>query len=829
MDTTRFCPADEELRAFSIGHLMGAKLRAVRAHLGHCLRCRGLVSALEATDKAPGLDDESGAWSETGMESTATACPTANPSTFPLGGAAADDEVTGWVGDASKPNLSFLGPPRRPNALGRIGTYDILNLLGQGGMGMVFRGYDSALHRVVAVKVLAPRLAASRRARKQFLREARSAAAINHPNVVTIHAVDVQRGKPYLVMECIPGRSLRERIREGPRLTPEEVLRISLQIASGLNAAHAQGVIHRDIKPANIMLEDQVERVKITDFGLALAGLQASEVASLEAIVGTPAYMSPEQVRGEVLDPRSDLFSLGSVMYAMVAGLSPFQGAHPLDTVRRVADEEPVPLSRLAPSMPKELTDLVMRLLSKNPAQRPGSASEVAEAIRNQLAVRNRQNGVIEKTCTIPIASLRRRQERRQLLSNALSIIGALALTVVILGAAILALLPRPTPTTPPGQPGGLAAEPNIPTPAPRLIPIPAPIPDPPPHTALVQLVTADGATANVRGLSAAIKQAGPGSTLRLLDEGAYAGPFAIDDPERLRGLTIEGRPGAVLVAPKPAGAVLRISGVPDVTLRDLEVRSVANQFALQVQERVPGLLVEDVRFRKPSHLSDDFWSHVWLAHWAQGTAEQPIRFRGATFTPWPTGLVLEGNYGEVAHVAIEGCRFQGISLRQIELIARVRDVRITGCLFVTGHDGIYLDNLGKSGDSGRIEVHNNSFFDVERWVNATTSQPELEGMAFVNNAILGAETTETDVQDGPLSLSELQAKGWRFVNNLCESAPGEDVPALLATPLPDLGVTSRDPDSIDFLRPGLGSPLVGAGAGGEWPDYVGARPPGGL
>ncbi len=186
-------------------------------------------------------------------------------------------------------------------------------------------------------------------------------------------------------MECLVGRSLKQRIESGPKLEPRELLRIGMQIAEGLAAAHLQGVIHRDIKPANIMLLDRGEGVKITDFGLALVELDLAEMTSTGQVVGTPAYMSPEQIRGEVLDPRSDLFSLGCVLFAMVAGRSPFHGRHILEIGRKITDEEPPPVHLLDPGVPRPISDIVARLLRKAPDDRPATAAEVAGELRRLL------------------------------------------------------------------------------------------------------------------------------------------------------------------------------------------------------------------------------------------------------------------------------------------------------------------------------------------------------------------------------------------------------------------------------------------------------------
>ena len=219
--------------------------------------------------------------------------------------------------------LDFLHPSDQPGCLGTLGPYQIIDVIGRGGMGIVLRALDTKLNRIVAVKVLAPDLAANPNARRRFLREAQAAAAVSHPHVVTIHAVDEDK-LPYLVMECVVGQSLQEKLDRAGALRLTEILRIGRQVAEGLAAAHEQGLIHRDIKPANILLENGVERVKITDFGLARA---ADDVAITRTgeVSGTPQYMSPEQARGEHVDQRSDLFSLGCVLYAMCTGRPPFR------------------------------------------------------------------------------------------------------------------------------------------------------------------------------------------------------------------------------------------------------------------------------------------------------------------------------------------------------------------------------------------------------------------------------------------------------------------------------------------------------------------------
>jgi serine/threonine protein kinase len=291
----------------------------------------------------------------------------------------------GEGGGAEPADLYFLRPANRPGILGTLGGYEVQGVIGQGGMGVVLKAFEPALHRHVAIKVLAPALAGSATARRRFTREAQAAAAVCHDHVVTVHGVHEVDGLPYLVMQYVPGESLQERLdRTGP-LEVAEVVRIGLQAASGLAAAHAQGLIHRDVKPANLLLEGGLARVKITDFGLART---ADDVGLTQAgvVAGTPEYMAPEQARGEQVDPRADLFSLGSVLYACCTGLPPFRGVTPLAVLHRVSDQEPAPVRALNPEVPAWLEAFILRLLAKDPAQRFQSAAEVAALLERYLA-----------------------------------------------------------------------------------------------------------------------------------------------------------------------------------------------------------------------------------------------------------------------------------------------------------------------------------------------------------------------------------------------------------------------------------------------------------
>lgn len=282
-------------------------------------------------------------------------------------------------------SLEFLDPTDKPGCLGTLSQYEVVEVVGRGGMGIVLRAYDTKLNRVVAIKVMAPELAANAMAVKRFLREARAAAAVSHDHVVTIHAIEENNRPPFIVMEFVDGQSLQEKIDRDGALELNEILRIGLQMARGLEAAHEQGLVHRDIKPANILLENGVERVKLTDFGLARAVDDVS-VTQTGQIAGTPQFMSPEQAQGHAIDARSDLFSFGSVLYTMCTGRPPFRADSAVAMLRRVTDDDPRPICEVNSDIPDWLEAITFKMLEKEPSQRFQSAEAAAELLSQYLA-----------------------------------------------------------------------------------------------------------------------------------------------------------------------------------------------------------------------------------------------------------------------------------------------------------------------------------------------------------------------------------------------------------------------------------------------------------
>jgi len=256
------------------------------------------------------------------------------------------------------------------------GRYRIERELGRGGMAKVFLGTDTVLGRTVAVKVLAPQYADDDSFVQRFRREAQAAASITHPNIVSVFDTGSDDGVHFIVMEYVEGRTLAEILAGGGRILPDRAIDIAIDVDRALEAAHARGVIHRDIKPGNIMLDPRGD-VKVTDFGIARVTTTADTVAQTAAIMGTAAYLSPEQAQGLPNDGRSDIYSLGCVLYEMVTGRPPFLGDSPVAVASKQVLEQPVPPSRINPDITADLDAVILRTLAKNPANRYQSADEM--------------------------------------------------------------------------------------------------------------------------------------------------------------------------------------------------------------------------------------------------------------------------------------------------------------------------------------------------------------------------------------------------------------------------------------------------------------------
>ena len=292
--------------------------------------------------------------------------------------AVALEQRTHWV-------MNMLHPCDDPRMLGQLDGLPVEAVIGQGGMGVVLKARDGELQRCLAVKLLSPMLAGTGAARQRFLREARAAAAVVHPNIVPIYAVSPERSLPYLVMPFVGGGNLQQLLDQQGPLPLERSLSIGLQVAEGLAAAHLQGIVHRDIKPANLLLDEGGFRVMITDFGLARA-LDDATLTGSGLLAGTPQYMSPEQARGAELDHRSDLYSLGAVLYALATGRPPLRGNSTLELLRRVGAEPPKSIVAINAAYPVWYDRLVRQLMHPQVERRVQTGEQAAQLLRAALA-----------------------------------------------------------------------------------------------------------------------------------------------------------------------------------------------------------------------------------------------------------------------------------------------------------------------------------------------------------------------------------------------------------------------------------------------------------
>ncbi|QEG42671.1 serine/threonine-protein kinase [Roseimaritima ulvae] len=339
------------------------------AHLAGCEHCRDALHELAGSELW---------WTETRSMLRDSTLAVAGEPLLPSQPADASlDASLRWI-------QPLLQPSESTHELGLLGNYPIVEIIGQGGMGVVLRGVDRELNRPVAIKVLAPHLAGVGAARQRFMREAQAAAAIVHPHVIPIYGIETEAALPYLVMPFVAGGNLQQRIDTDGAMELEDVLRVGVQIAEGLAAAHRQGVIHRDVKPANMLVEAGNGRVLISDFGLARA-LDDATLTVSGMIAGTPQFMSPEQASGDAVDARSDLFSLGSLLFALATGRPPFRAESPLAVLRKICDAPPRPVHEINERMPPWFSRLVQALMQVDVLQRIASAEEAAELMRAAL------------------------------------------------------------------------------------------------------------------------------------------------------------------------------------------------------------------------------------------------------------------------------------------------------------------------------------------------------------------------------------------------------------------------------------------------------------
>lgn len=384
------CPTSEILYKCVYNELPAAENESVKMHVKTCPKCRASFTAIlkeKVGKETQGLDAKPQSVSEQKSDSN-TKSPENVVSQNPEKSQSSTPLRT--VAPQFKPAYPFLEPPTKAGSLGCLGDYELVRVLGEGGMGIVFEADDRKLDRKVALKVLRPELT-DENFRQRFEREAKISSSLQDDNICLVYQAGAHNSVSFMAMEFLKGENLEDKLKRDGWLPVPVIFKIAKQIALGLATAHEKKLIHRDIKPANIWLESSgsegdFKRVKILDFGLAKSTEVESNLTAKGMIVGTPNYMAPEQICGEPLDERADLFSLGCVMYRMLSGKIPFEKENTLAVLHAVVESEIPSLNEMDQKLPKEVYGLMTKLLCKDPSGRPATARKVVamiEAIEN--------------------------------------------------------------------------------------------------------------------------------------------------------------------------------------------------------------------------------------------------------------------------------------------------------------------------------------------------------------------------------------------------------------------------------------------------------------
>lgn len=380
---SKSCPSNQTLIDFLLGKLSPGELEFCENHLNQCQPCGDTINNLNVNDTFVSLTDQakfqSGNTSESSDEVVVDMLieklvqQSTQTNQLDFGSTPPSARITEVV--------QLLQPSQIKNHLGRLSHYEVQEVLGVGATSVVFLAHDEQLHRQVALKVLRPSL--GQQARERFLAEARAAAAIDHENVITIFQVGIEGELAFMAQQWLPGETLQTKVETNQSFDLDWIRNLAIQLAEGLAAAHRKNLIHRDIKPANIWIESERNRAIILDFGLVRVADDGPNMTETGMIAGTPMYMSPEQARGRDIDQRSDLFSLGCVLYQICTGRTPFKATNTLALLDLIQNSEPIAPRELNSNVPADLSALIKVMLNKDPDRRPQSASQLIEWIKN--------------------------------------------------------------------------------------------------------------------------------------------------------------------------------------------------------------------------------------------------------------------------------------------------------------------------------------------------------------------------------------------------------------------------------------------------------------
>lgn len=817
-DRSPNCPEEQTWQMFVSGKLSSDDAQLLREHSSSCSICQAAIQRLtaktppDASASAAKPHDTADQFTElTNTKQFHRDDKQGNPGAFEI--------------EEFEFEHTLLTPSTQPESLGKLGKYEIHKIIGSGAFGVVLKAFDEQLRRAVAIKILNRQFSSSATARRRFIREARAAAAVSHSNVVAIHAVEEQAGTPFLVMELVTGPSLRDRISEMKKLPPIEVIRLGAQIASGLAAAHAQGVVHRDIKPGNIMLEKSLDRVKITDFGLARVAIDNIELTSRGMAMGTPAYMSPEQIAGDndKIDARSDLFALGCVLFAALVGHSPFQGRTALEMARRVSEYDPTPLSQLDPSIPQFLSDLVEQLLKKNPEDRYQSAAEVAGLLNRYLVALNQASS--DKFQSVLHAPLLRTQViKTDDVRRPFSQIKFISVIVLALGAVGAGLWNYPPTKKVPERTDGQKLGNSLNGIVRKTDSVVS-------NVELQELTVSQSGDAQFKSLSEALAKVTPKTTIRILDDAIYRESLMISGDKRFSGLKIIAEKRATLAVPNPSNPtprLIEISQVDDVLLKGWKIDAPKDGHAVYTVE-AGSIVLEDLIIEQPADVG---LIGAIQIHAMRSPKNGPVEVKnchivtaGEAHCVWIHATNLPPS-----EIRLTGNRFERRSNVGTNIAVWLNDdatlegLSICNNLIIKGHCALSLFLHGKVLPK-RIEIKNNTFFQSPTWLAFDTVQAKEPIARIVNNLIIGSDHIDSPNIDEAPRHWEFRSNWWEL-GPTTEHDPGRSGMVAESKMADSLKFLSRDPAHPEFMRPAPSATWLESGTGGAEGKYVGAFEP---